>query len=159
VAGCNADVVVEDALGRDATDGRAGGGEGAAVDALATLGLRAGARSGVRGAAGATDCRFVWLAALEVAGGEVTLAGRVDVDVDAGRGAATLEGRDLGAGAFGFGAAAFGAGCEMIWRMSVSFTKSPCWGGQSKYRSPRTEPSFFPVGSCKSMPSQAPSAT
>lgn len=129
--GCDADVAVEDALGRDATDGRVGGGEGAAVDALATLGLRAGARSGVRGgAAGATDWRLAWLDALEVAGGEVTLAGRVDVD--AGRGATTLEGRDLGGGALGFGAAAFGAGWEMIRRTSVSFTNSPCCGGQSK---------------------------
>lgn len=130
--GCDADVAVEDALGRDAADGRVGGGEGAAMEALATLGLRAGARSGVRGAAGATDWRLVWLGALEVAGGEVTLAGRVDVD--AGLGATTLEGRGLGAGAFGFGAAAaaFGAGCEMIRRISVSFTNSPCWGGQSK---------------------------
>lgn len=133
MGGCDADVAVEDALGRDATDGRVGGGEGAAVEALATLGLRAGARSGVRGAAGATDWRLVWLGALEVAGGEVTLAARVDVD--AGLGVTTLDGRVLGAGAFGFGAAAaaaFGAGCEMIRRMSVSFTNSPCCGGQSK---------------------------
>ena len=125
VGGCDADVAVDDALGRDAADGRVGGGEGAAVDALATLGLRAGARSGVRGgAAGATDWRLAWLGALEVAGGEVTLAGLVDVD--AGLGATTLEGRDLGAGALGFGAAAFGAGCEMIRRTSVSLTNSPC---------------------------------
>lgn len=130
MCGCEADVVVEDALGRDVADGRVGGGESAAVDAFATLGLRAGARSGVRGAAGATDWRLVWLGALEVAGGEVTLAGRVDVD--AGLGATTLEGRGLGAGALGFGAAVFGAGCERMWRMSVSFTNNPCWGGQSK---------------------------
>lgn len=51
--------LAEDALGLDVTDGRVGGGEGAAVEALATLGLRAGPRSGVRGAAGATDWRFV----------------------------------------------------------------------------------------------------
>lgn len=110
-------------LGLEVTDGRVGGGDGAAVEALATLGLRVGARSGVRGAAGATDWRFVWLGAFGAAGGEVTLAGLVD----AGLGAATLEGRDLGAdaGAFGFGAAAFGAGCEMMRSMSVSFTKRP----------------------------------
>lgn len=148
---------MEVVLGLDVTGGREGGGEGAAVDALATLALRAGARSGVRGATGATDWRLIWLDALEVAGGEMTLAGRVDVD--AGLGATTLEGRDLGAGALGFGAATFGAGCEMIRRMSVSFTKSPCRGGQSKYCWSWMEPSFFPVGSCKSMPSQAPSAT
>lgn len=52
--GCVADVT-DDVLGFEVTDGRVGGGEGATVDALATLGLRAGARSGVRGAAGATD--------------------------------------------------------------------------------------------------------
>lgn len=126
--GCDVDVVAEDALGLDVTDGRVGGGDGAMVAALATLGLRAGVRNGVRGAAGATDWRFVWLGALAVAGGEVILAGRADVDV--GRGATTLEGRGLGAGAgtLGLGAAAFGAGCEMIRSMSVSFTKSPCWG-------------------------------
>ena len=109
--GCDADVT-DDALGLEVTDGRVGGGEGAAVDALATLGLRTGPRSGVRGAAGATDWRFVWLDAFEAAGGEVTLAGRVD----AGLGATTLEGRDrgAGAGALGFGAAAFGTGCDSI---------------------------------------------
>lgn len=42
----------------------------------------------------------------------MTLEGRVDP----GRGATTLDGRDLGAGAgaLGFGAAAFEAGCERI---------------------------------------------
>ena len=54
-------------LGLDVVDGRVGGGEGAAVDALATLGLRVGARSGVRGAAGATDRRLAWPGAFEAA--------------------------------------------------------------------------------------------
>lgn len=118
-------------LGLDVVDGRVGGGEGAAVDALATLGLRVGARSGVRGAAGATDRRLAWPGAFEAAaaaaGGEVTLEAR---DV-AGLDATTLEGRGFAAGAgfLGLGAAAgfgAGAGCEMICRMSVSLTKRPC---------------------------------
>lgn len=112
-------------LGLEVVVGRVGGGEGAAVDVLATLGLRVGARSGVRGAAGATDRRLAWPGAFEAAGGEVTLEAR---DV-AGLDATTLEGRGFAAGAgfLGLGAAAgFGAGCEMICRMSVSLTKRPC---------------------------------
>jgi hypothetical protein len=35
--------------------------------------------------------------------------------------------------------------------------KRPCCGGQSKYLSPRTEPSFFPSGSSSSSPSHSPS--
>lgn len=122
---CGCDVeVTDDVLGLEVTEGRVGGGEGAAVEVLATLGLRTGARSGVRGAAVVTDWRFVWPGALEVAGGEVTLAGLVD----AGLGATTLGGRDLGAGAavLGLGAVAFGAGCVRICRISDSFTKRPC---------------------------------
>lgn len=48
--------------------------------------------------------------------------------VDAGLGATTLEGRDLGAGAvvLGLGAVALGAGCVRICRISDSFTKRPC---------------------------------
>lgn len=56
---CDCDVeVTDDVLGLEVTEGRVGGGEGAAVEALAMLGLRTGARSGVRGAV-ATDWRFV----------------------------------------------------------------------------------------------------
>ena len=52
--GCDTDET-DDVLGFETTEGRVGGGEGATVEALATLGLRVGARSGVRGATGATD--------------------------------------------------------------------------------------------------------
>lgn len=56
----------------------------------------------------------------------------------------------------GFGA---GFGCATILTMPVGRTKSPCIGGQSKYRSPLTEPSFFPSGEESSTPKNWPVET
>jgi hypothetical protein len=57
----------------------------------------------------------------------------------------------LGAGLGG--AAVFGGvGCEMIRKMPAARRNRPCSGGQLKYRSPFTEPSFLPEGSSSSTP-------
>jgi hypothetical protein len=116
---------------------------------LEMLGLRTGAR---RVEVGATDCRFATIEALGV-----------------GFGATTLEGRAFGTGAVALGlvgaAAAvgfvegLGVGCETMRTMFASLMKSPWPAGQVKYRIPRTDPSFFPVGVGSSSPSQSPSAT
>jgi hypothetical protein len=65
--------------------------------------------------------------------------------------ATTLEGRDfvvlvVAAGAEVFAALGRVAGCERTRVVLFSLRNSPCPGGHVKYRSPRTDPSFLPVG-------------
>lgn len=49
-------------------------------------------------------------------------------------------------------------GCSMTVTTTAGRTNMPKPGSQSKYRSPWTVPSFFPVGSSNSTPIQSPSA-
>ncbi len=82
----------------------------------------------------------------------------------------TLEGRGRGVVVAGLGRAAAaacagagrrggGAGCETIRVILDSLMKRPCNGGQLKYRSPRTEPSFLPEAVESSIPTKVPSET
>jgi hypothetical protein len=56
---------------------------------------------------------------------------------------------------FGFGAAGFG--CSRTAIEDDGCMNKPCCGGQSKYLSPLTEPSFLPSGSSSSKPIHCPS--
>ena len=63
----------------------------------------------------------------------------------------TLEGHDFVVFVVAAGAAAFAAldrvaGCERTRVILFSLIDSSCPRGQVKYRSPRTDPSFLPVG-------------
>lgn len=58
----------------------------------------------------------------------------------------------------GTGFAGGGAGWAITLLMPAGLTKRPCPRGQSKYRSPLTEPSFFPVASGSSIPRNWPGA-
>jgi hypothetical protein len=120
---------------------------------VAVLSLRTGARDVVV-VAGTTDCRFVEGVARGADLGATTLDGRL-----VGFAAITLEGRALGVAVGAFGLVAAGAGCATMRMIFDSRMNSPWPGGHVKYRSPRTEPSFFPAAVGSSIPSQSPSAT
>jgi hypothetical protein len=116
-------------------------------------------RTGARRLFCEADCATGALGPTTLVGRAATLEGRTGLGVGGaalGRGGA-FEGDaaevDAGLGAI------FGAGCEMIRIMLLSRTNSPKPGGQLKYRSPRTDPSFLPSGVGSSIPSQRPSAT
>jgi hypothetical protein len=122
------------------------------LDMLATLAFRIGPREGgCEDEGAATDCRLLNVVVLAVAG----------------LGATTLEGRALGVvggalaleAARGVGVGGVGTASEIIVAMLVSRMKRPWPGGQVKYRSPRTEPSFLPVGVESSIPTKMPSDT
>ena len=72
--------------------------------------------------------------------------------------AVILLGLGLAAGVaalpFGFGgcAAGLGAGCSSTAMLGEGWINRPWFGGQSKYLSPLTEPSFLPSGSSSSSP-------
>jgi hypothetical protein len=71
-----------------------------------------------------------------------------------------LDGRGFAAGGpaglpFAFGAAGFGCSSTRI--EDDGWINRPCSGGQSKYLSPLTEPSFFPSPSSSSKPIHSPS--
>lgn len=133
------------------------------VEELETLDFLPGAGFEVtKGFVGATDSLFCGatgfagggLAAPKDEGRGFGAAGRpARLGLDAGLEGAVLGGAALGGAAFG------GAGCEMIWEMPAGRRKRPCSGGQLKYRSPCTEPSFLPDGSGSSMPMNWPVAT
>jgi hypothetical protein len=121
------------------------------LDMLATLAFRIGPREGGCDDEGpATDCRLLNVVVLAVAGfGATTLEGRalgvvggaLALDVACGVDVT----RDVDA-ACGVGVAGVGSASEMIVFILVGRMKRPWPGAQVKYRSPRTEPSFLPVG-------------
>jgi len=72
---------------------------------------------------------------------------------------AALGGAALGAAALGGGTTLEGSGCARICETPAARRKRPCLGGQVKYRSPCTEPSFLPEASSSSTPRNWPSET
>lgn len=146
-----------------------GGAEG--FFGLSTRGAGANECREVRGATvggGAIDCR---LASGFAEGGPID-EGAIEalfpavVPLILGRGALAadvveeiLEGRGLGTGVAGF-PFAFGGGrvgCSSISIDVEGCINSPWLGGQSKYRSPRTDPSFLPSASSNARPIHEPS--
>lgn len=86
-------------------------------------------------------------------------AARVCLGGGAALGVAALGVAALGVAALGVAAAFGGAGCETMCEMPAARTRRPCSGGQLKYLSPCTEPSFLPEGSESSTPMNWPAAT